>query len=575
VNTIRLHFRRLLHFYCTSVLLACTGFGSPLLAQTAPIAQRLSPNTVFYVEWRGSGSLAGASQKNHALQLLHDPAFAAMLTNIASQAQRTAPKNVGPSAAFLLPDVVSFLDNALAFGIEANPDATKTAAPDKPVSPFATFLVYDSTGKTDLIQKWKALSTVGSQTPVDVTKYDFGGTSVEVRTSGKNVTYSAQAANYFLVSNQKQTLEDLITRFRGPDAPATSIVQTAEYGQMRKYVGPEPSLEVFGRIRDMSQWNATDKNTKPMIQLSRSLHLERIHVIVGALTFDGEVTRFRGAALGDTSPGGPFDIAGASSAAFLTQPVVEPGPAFSMTRMNFSAMYQWLHDAIVSNLTAQQAASVTAMEGAAQGFLGMSIPDALKLFTGEIGSASFYTEDGTTEQVYAVAIQKPDSVLRVLRALIGTMIVGEDASSSTTYLDLAYPYRDPKTGLQRRKFYCVAVTPQMILAAPRKAMLRQATQRIAPEAADPPPAGVAANPAYAQLRARLPEKLSGLSGADIDRIPFDKLAQHFSSQPAQSGSQQPREAPQLNLSVISRYLHITVSGWWKDSNGVYFDSYVQ
>ena len=573
MNTIQLYYRRLPRF-CGAVLLGCAVFGAPLLAQTAPIAPRLSPNTVFYVEWRGNASLASASQKNHVLQLLHDPAFAQMLTQIARQIQTSTPKNGGPAAALVLPDLASFLDNAIVFGVVANPDAIK-AASDKPASPFATFLVYDSTGKADLIQKWKGLSALRSQTPVDVTKYDFGGTPVEVRTSGKNVTYSAQAANYFVVSDQKQTVEDLITRFRSPDAPATSIVQIAEYGQMRKYVGPEPSLEVFGRIPDMSQWNSTDKSAKQMVQLSKSLHLEKIHVLAGALNFEGETTRFRSAVLGDTSPGGPFDIAGASSAAFLTQPVAESGPVFSMTRMNFPAMYQLLHDAIVSNLPPQQAASMTAMEGAAQGFLGMSIPDALKLFTGEIGSASSYTEDGTAEQVYAVAIQKPDSVLRVLRAVIGTMIVGEDASGSTTYLDLAYPYRDPKTGLQRRKFYYVAVTPQMFLAAPRKAMLRQAMQRIAPEAADPPAGGIVANPAYAQLRARLPEKLSGLSSADIDRIPFDKLAQNFSSQPVQSGSQQPNEAPKLNLSVISRYLHITVSGWWKDSNGVYFDSYVQ
>lgn len=575
VKTIRVRIPRLPYFRCVAVLFACVALGSPLFAQTAPIVQRLSPNTVFYVEWRGNSFLAGAKQKNHVLQLLHDPAFAPMLTEIAGQMQRGTLKNLGPAAAFVLPDLASFLDNAVVFGIVTNPDAMKTAAPDKSASPFATFLVYDSTGKADLIQKWKALSALSSKTPVDVTKYDFGETSVEVRTTGKNASYSAQAGNYFVTSDQKQIVEDLITRFRSADAPATSVAQIAEYGQMRKYVGSDAALEVFARIPDMSQWNSADKNAKSMIQLSKNLHLEKIHVMAGALNFDGEETHIRGAVLGDTSPGGLFDLAGASSAAFQTQTVAESGPVFSMTRMNLSAMYQLLHDAIVGNLAPDQSANVTAMEGAAQSFLGMSIADALKLFTGEFASTSVYAEDGTPEQIFAATIQKPDAVLRVLRAVIGTMIVGEDSSGSTTYLDLASPYTDPSTHQRRRKFYYVAVTPQMILAAPRKAMLRQAMQRLSPEAADPPPTGVFANPAYAQLRARLPEKLSGLSGADIGQIPLDKLAQSLASQAPRSGNQQPPDMSHLKLDVISRYIHITLSGWWKDSNGVYFDSYIQ
>jgi len=209
----------------------------------------------------------------------------------------------------------------------------------------------------------------------------------------------------------------------------------------------------------------------------------------------------------------------------------------------------------------------------------MSIPDALKLFTGEFASTSFYTEDGTSEQVFAATIQKPDAVLRVLRALIGTMIVGEDSSGSTTYLDVAYPYTDPGTHQRRRKFYYVAVTQQMILAAPRKAMLREAMQRLNPQTADPP-AGVFANPEYAQLRARLPEKLSGLGGADLTQIPWEKLLQSLASQAAaqsanQSNGQKPPDLSSLKLDTISHYLHISVSGWWKDANGVYFDSYIQ
>jgi hypothetical protein len=581
VKSIRVRIFRRHHRYLAA-LLACMAFGAPAFAQTAPILQRLSPNTVFYAEWRGSKFLADAQQKNHVLQLLLDPAFtpvwSAATAELQQRAQKAGGQAANPALAPLVPEMISLLENPLAFGFVVNPTAIKAAAPDMPESPFAYFLVFDTTGKADLIQKWKALAAAGNKTPADVTKYDFGGTSVEVRTTGKNKSYSAQAGNYFVSSDRKQVIEDLITRFQSASVPAASLTQIPEFAQSRKYVGDNAALEFFARVPDMSQWNPTEKNAKSMLQVVKSIHLEKIHVMASGVSFDGEATRMRGAVLGDTSPGGLFDLAGASSGAFQTQPLVEGGTAFSISRMNYAAMYQVLHDAIFSNLEPGQAAQVGALEGAAQGFLGMSIPDALKLFTGEFASTTYYTEDGTAEQVFAATIQKPDAVLRVIRALIGTMIVGEDSSGSTTFLDVAYPYTDPSTHQRRRKFYYVAVTPQAILAAPRKALLREALQRLMPQAADPP-AGVFANPQYVQLRSRLPEKLSGLGGADLTQIPWGKLMQNFADQiskaGAQANGQPPPDLSSLKLDTISRYLHISVSGWWKDANGVYFDSYIQ
>jgi len=563
---------------CLAVLIGLLAFGTSVFAQISPIVQRLSPNTVVYIEWRGNSFLADAQQKNHVLQLIHDPAFASIGLAAAADFQQHIPNSAGPASASLLPDVMSFLDNSLVFGVVADPHALKAAAPEKLISPFATFMVYDAAGKMDLIQKWKARAAANNKAPVDVTKYDFGGTSVEVRTQGKNVSYSAQAGNYFVFSDQKQVVEDLITRFQGADNPAASVTQIPEFAQARKYVGDNAALEFFARIPDLSLWNPTEKDSKSMLQAAKAVHLERIHVMAGGVSFEGETTRIRGAVLGDASPGGLFDLAGASSATFQSQPVVEAGSAFSISRMNYAALYQVVRDAIFGNLAADQAAQAGAIEGAAQGYIGMSIPDALKLFTGEFASTSSYTEDGTSEQLYGATIQKPDAVLRILRAVIGTMIVGEDSSGSTTFLDVAYPYTDPSTHQRRRKFYYVAVTPQTLLIAPRKATLREALQRLNPTTADPP-AGDFTNPEYAQLRSRLPEKLSGLGGADLTQIPWTKLMQNFASQMAQAANQnngqKPPDSSLLRLDAISHYLHISVSGWWKDANGVYFDSYIQ
>jgi len=369
VKSIRVRIFRRHHRYLAA-LLACMAFGAPAIAQTAPIVERLAPNTVFYAEWRGSKFLADAQQKNHVLQLMHDPAFASVWAAAAADFQQHLPKSAGPATESLLPDVASFLENPLVFGVVADPTALKTAALDKPASPFATFMVYDATGKTDLVHKWRARAASGNKAAADVTMYDFGGTPVEVRTTGKNTSYSAQAGNYYLTSDEKQVLEDLITRFRGAEVPATSVTQIPEFAQARKYTGDNAAIEYFMRVPDMSQWSPSEKNAKAMLQIAKSVHLEKLHVIAGGLSFDGEATRFRGAVLGDTSPGGLFDLAGASSTAFQTQPVVETSPAFSMSRMNYAAMYQVVRDAIMGNLEPSQAAQVGALEGAAQGFLG-------------------------------------------------------------------------------------------------------------------------------------------------------------------------------------------------------------
>ncbi len=562
--------RRVWPYGCRLVFLACLTFGggSRLLAQAPPIVERLSPDTVFYLEWRGTASLVGAEQKNHLLQLLHDPASAPMWAALTSQIEQSGPKGPAPIAKLLMPDLFSLLDNSAVFGVVTNPDAQRAPATGKAASPFATFLVYDLTGKADLIQKWRALSTMTAKTPMEVTKYDFGGTSVEVRTTSTGASYIAQTRNYLLTSDQKKVIEDLITRFRETGSGAASVTGLAAYGQMRKYVGNDTTLEFFGRMPDLGFWNASPS--------TKSIHLEKIQAIGGGLSFDGEATRMRGAILGDTSPGGPFDLAGASLATFQTQPAVETAPAFSISRINLAAVYQLFMSAVVENLPGQ-AAQVEASQRAAEAFLGMPVIDALRLFTGEIASMTTYADDGTGEQLFAVPIRRPDAVLRVVRALASTMIVSEDSSGLTTFLDLAYPYQDPHTHLQRRRFYYLAVTPQMLLTAPRKAMLRGAIERLNPQAADPPPTGVLANPDYAPFRSRLPERLSGLGAADIGLIPWEKIAANLKGQAASSnqGSQQPPDWSWLQPAVISRYLHFALSGWWKDSNGVYFDSYIQ
>ncbi len=552
---------------------------SSLLQAQTKLVERLSPDTVFCVAWRGTASPSGAEQKNHVLQLLQDPAFAPAWVSLAAAFQQRNQKAEGPAAALGFADITSLLENPLVLGVGAVPNGAGSPGPNGQPSRFGFFIVYDATGKAGLIDKWKVSAQSSNKAHSQVTTYDFGGTSVEIRAAGASVTYSAQASHYFVASDQKQIVEGLITRFRSAAGNPSSLGQLTPFRDLQKFVGSEAALEWYARIPDPHQWTIPPSGGKSAAQFAKSIHLEKIHAAGGGVTFAGEAMHVRGAILGDPSPGGIFDLAGPSTTTFQTEAVVNGTSTFSMSRFNLAALYALAHGAIVGTLSSQQVANVSAVEAVGQTYLGMPIGDALGLMTGEIASFSTYSDDGTAQQVFAATIRQPEAVLRILRAVAGSMIVAEDSSGTATFLDIAYPYKDPKTGTQRRKFYYLAVTPQMLVGAPRKAMLRETVQRLSLNRDALPAAGLLASPDFSRMRSLLPEKLSGLSGSDLTQIPWGKLLSQLEDQIAQGAKQKNgQQLPDLSWlkpDAISRHLHIALSGWWKDSGGVYFDSYLQ
>jgi hypothetical protein len=436
-----------------------------------------------------------------------------------------------------------------------------------------------------LVQKLKAAAQASSKEKPKITTYNFGGTSIEVRVEGAdaNTSYNARAANYLLFASQKEVIEDLVTRFSSANKPATSVTQLPEFQSIRPYVGSDAAVEFFARVPDLEKWSPSNSNAQQAAKFIRNLHLDKIHVAGGGISFSGAALRTHGAILGDTSAGSLFDFAGASSAQFETQQIVSSGWYFSISRFNFAAFHQTLRDAAFGVATPQQAAGLTAAEAMAQGYLGMSIADAFQLFTGEVASQSSFTPEGELQQMYVLTIQKPQDVLKILRIGLSKMITAEDTSGDTTYLDLSYPIHDPATGQDRRSLYYVAVTPQFIVVAPRKAMVRDAVARISGKpAAASAESSILSNPDFVRLRSLMPEKLSGIGGADMSQIPWDKVIARYAQQMAETEKQSnPKNPPStewlrsIKPGMFNRHLHVIANGWWKDSNGIYFDYYVQ
>src|SRR6185437_5154490 len=449
--------RRLIHRWLSRAIVF-VGFlasGSLLQAQT-PLVERLSPDTVFCVAWRGTASFSGAEQKNHVLQLLQDPAFAPAWLSLAAAFQQRNQKAEGPAGAPGFADITSLLENPLVLGVSAVPNGAGSPGPNGQPSRFGFFIVYDATGKAGLIDKWKLSAQSGNKAHSQATTYDFGGTSVEIRADGARATYSAQTAHYFVASDQKQIVEGLITRFRSADVNPGSLGHLAPFRDLQKFVGSDVALEWYARIPDPAQWSIPPPGGKSAVQFAKTIHLEKIHAVGGGVSFAGEAMHVRGAVLGDTSPGGVFDLAGPSTATFQTTAVVNGSSTFSMSHFNLAALYALARGAIIDTLSSQQVANVSAVEAVGQSYLGMPIGDALGLMSGEIASFSTYSDDGSAQRVFAATIRQPEAVLRILRAVAGSMIVAEDSSGTATFLDIAYPYKDPKTGTQRRKFYYLA-----------------------------------------------------------------------------------------------------------------------
>jgi hypothetical protein len=563
------------------LILFLTG-STPLLAQAPSLSERLPADTVFFAYWHGMGAVTSAGKTNHVVQLFEDPDFVHARDAVLKSLRQNIAKNGPATSDQEQTEVLSLLDNPAVVGIVLNPDTGKKPASEAAPPPATGFfVVYDVHGKTAIVEKLRAANRATGKEVPTVMSSDFHGTKIEARATGTDVSYTALTAKYYFLADQKPVIEELITRFGSADKPANSVTQLPEYESIRPFVGADSAVEFFARFPKLSKILTPAQLEKPGAKFAENLRLERIRVSGGSISFAGEATRFQGAMLGDATAGGMFDFAGTSGASFVTEPVVSAGPIFSISRFNFAAIYQMLRAAAQSLLTSQQAAAVDTYEKMAQGFLGMPIPDALALFTGEVASETSFADDGASQRTYAISIQKPQDVLRILRAAGGSFIVGEDTSGNATYLDLVYPNTDPKTGVKRREFYYVAVTPTMLFAAPRKALIRQAISRSGDKADPAPASGILSSGELAHERSLLPEKLSGLSAVDIVQIPWDKVMAHFAHEMAEAAKDSttpPTSFEWLQAvkpEVLTRHLHSGISGWWKDSHGVYFDSYIQ
>ena len=439
-------------------------------AQKDPFANRLPAKTWLYLDWRGTGYLGPANHTNSLLRLWADPGFAPVRDLITGQLYEGAKHNPKLSnfSSEDITELFSIFENPLAVGLverELNAENSDSASgPKQPWRPKGYFLVFDATGKVERLQKLYARFKAEKTEPI--TSFAVGPTTVDKIEEQDRTYYQAQVGNYFVRSDEIEMLKELIPRFRSEEAPANSLAQTAEYQQARKQISPDALLEFFVRMPELSKLKLPQSSKFDTAAFFKALRVEQIRLACGSLTFAADGTRVHSAVLGDTSRGGLFDVIGESGPTFSTLPLAPAGASYNVTRLNLTALYQLVRQAVIA-ATPGGEAEFQKYEALAQIGLGMSPTEVLQLFGGEFATIKSNPED-PADFLFATTIHDQGKVVGLLDKILANAIATEDRNGETNYIELSTPYKDPQTGMQRRRFYSVAVTHDAALASTHK-----------------------------------------------------------------------------------------------------------
>lgn len=561
------------------------------LAQSAPPIDRLPADTVFFVAWNGIATLNKARATNALLRLWDDPEFATarqlLLNRAARDAKSTTQKrDQERMAAFL--DVAA---NPFVLGVIGAPDLAAVMA--KPAAggqrpPNGFFVIYDLTGKAEQHQKLLQLWAEDDKEKPVVSSLSFSGVTITKATSTKNDEFSAKVGSYFVSTGSQPVIEQLITRLSAP-AATDSVLSSSAWQAAAAQRMPDAFLEVFFKIPDMSKLEIPPAQGMNITAMMKSLHLERMQAFIASASLAGNGVRTRAAAIGDTSPGSLFDLFGASSGEFRTLPLAPAGASYSATRFDFRALYQTIRTAVRSGLGPEQASQFEMLEAAMGMQLGIEIADALQTISGEVATISVGSDtasDSATpasaldpmRDMYAVAIERPDEVLKLVQLMMGKNITNETREGDATVFSITSSYQDEKTGAQRKRFNYLAVSPKLLVIAPRRALLREALAR-ANAQAGPATGGLAGDANFLQARSRLPNSLTAISYSDLSHFPWQPVMDAAIKQANEKEESKLTAAEEASLralpKVISRYLRMAFGGVWKDRQGIFMESFIE
>jgi hypothetical protein len=278
-----------------------------------------------------------------------------------------------------------------------------------------------------------------------------------------------------------------------------------------------------------------------------------------------------------------LDLLGENSLSFSTLPLAPAGTAsYSVGQINLALLYPTVRGALLEALTPKQRTNIELFEALIANQIDMQIPDALHLLRGELASIMTAGDFDPLSQLYAATIRKQPQTLHLLRTIFARQISAEDHEGDTTYLNLSFLLPGSSAESPRRHLYYVAVSPQMLLAAPRKRLLREAVARLAVSDKAGDAAPLAADPAFRRARGQFPQSLTSLGYVDLTRVSWEKVIEGFLKASKQDGKQtssstadEAQQLKSISPDVLRRYLHTLIDATWKDRDGIYFDGHLE
>jgi len=321
---------------------------------------------------------------------------------------------------------------------------------------------------------------------------------------------------------------------------------------------------------------------RPLLDAAR---LDAVHSVSGHVSFEGAKTHVQAAILGDAAPGTPFDIwaAGQRSPASLS---FVPVDAISYTsgQLNLPGIYDMVKRVARAAFPQVQQGNADLLDTIAQQKLGMPVPDALGLLTGEFASMQTSASMDSTKQVYFFGIRKKPETLKLIRTVFSDQLTSERNEGDVTFLKISLGGKQGIAGVAQWNFFNLAVTQDMILGANRLESVREVLSNRAHAST----AGLATVPQFQAGRAHSPENPNGLSYFDFEKVDWQGLkdrwieaakkgpvAKTVSSSKNTAASTAPDWLARIDPQVFARHLHYSSSILWKDSKGIHWDQWVE
>jgi len=551
-------------------------------AQSPLEATQLPARTSFYLVWHGSP--AGDARKNNALMSLwDDPDLAPMRAAIVDAIMNDANKQKDKPGVTReeLAQIATLLDNPFTMGYLPRREAAAKAVAGKTATPAwnGMFFVYDRTGKEELLSKTVLRMRSGEKEIPKLSEVTVAGVKALKIDRKSGTTYWAENGKYTVAAGEESIFEEVLNRLAGKNTGG-SLADSEVYKEAKSLFSGG-LLEFFLRVPQIKDMAGDSSSSPPELKAMWSnLKLDSLHVFAGHISLEGARTRLQGGILGDTAEGSLFDIwsAGQSqpaSLAYLTPDTVY----YNESQINLLGIYDTLKR-VLAQPGSNTAPIAKTMENAAETRIGMPLPAALALTSGEFGTMQTSPAlDPDKKVFFAGILNKPES-LKLIRTMLSDRLTSERNEGNVTYLKISLKGSQGAAGVAQWKFYHLAVTPELLLGASKSETLRGMLSQPRPAGANSLPANLTA------ARAKFPEKLIGFSYYDLQKLDWPAVQQSWKAQMTKAVAESKSTdavgktkmlndwMSNLNPSVFPRHLHSMTGGSWKDASGVHFDEWL-